>query len=108
MDALDLVDFPDDVAKLKQQMVAVRQDIDFLRKSGDASFKAGVDSARRVDVNWRANLIVQLSTITLMVDAKLVSIEEAASRIEHIQSVFAKSDPAYENPLVLMGYQTRH
>lgn len=98
-DALDFAEFPDDLTKLKHQMVGVRQDIDALVEAGGLSRNDSVATAHRIDAHWRTNMIVQLSTLTLLIDANLVSIEEAAARIEQVQVAFAKGDPGYSTPM---------
>jgi hypothetical protein len=45
------------------------------------------DLATRADADRRAHVVVDLATLTILIDAKLVTIEEAAARIEKIQSV---------------------
>jgi hypothetical protein len=102
-DALDLAEFPDEATKLRQQMVGVRQDIDQLFEASDIADKSTLESARRMAAHGRANLILQLSTVTHLVDAGLVSIDEAINRIEHLQSVFAKQIPGYGDPMVSAG-----
>ena len=102
-DALDLAEFPDDVTKLRQQMIGVRQDIDQLFEARDVASKFTLENACRIAAQGRANLILQLSTITHLVDAGLVSIDGAIDRIEHLQSVLAKQLPSYGDPMVSAG-----
>jgi len=48
-------------------------------------------SAVRIDANQRSNMAVHLAILTLLIDAKIITIEEAASRIEQIPSVLPKA-----------------
>jgi hypothetical protein len=100
-DALDLAGFPDEASKLKQQMIGVRQTLDQHAASLDISGKAELANATRIDAHWRSTLVIQLSTITMLIDAKLITIEEAALRIEQIHSSFAESDLGYSSELVV-------
>jgi hypothetical protein len=45
------------------------------------------DLLTQTDSDRRSNLVVDLATLTLLIDAKLVTTEQAAQRIEKIQSV---------------------
>jgi hypothetical protein len=98
-DVLDFVEFPDDISKLKAQLIGVRADIHQLRECNDMSEKVAMGSATRIDAGFRSSLVIQLSTITMLIDAKLISIEEAVSRIEQIHSSFAQGDPGYSTPM---------
>jgi hypothetical protein len=59
----------------------------------DSATRLIIDHMVRADANRRGHIVVELATLTLMIDAKLVTIEEAAQRIEKIQSVLP---PAYQ------------
>lgn len=102
-DALDLAEFPDEATKLRQQMVGARQDIDQLFEARDVASKFTHENARRIDAHVRVNLVLHLSTITHLVEAKLISIDEAVGRIEQIHSSFADLDPGYANLMVSLG-----
>lgn len=45
------------------------------------------DQAVRADADRRGHFVIELATLTLLIDAKIVTIEEAAQRIEKIQGV---------------------
>lgn len=53
----------------------------------DPSARFIVDIMTRADADRRGHVAVELAILTMMIDAKLVTIEEAALRIEKIQSV---------------------
>jgi len=46
--------------------------------------------AKAIDANFRTSVAVDLATITLLVDARLVTIEQAAQRIEEIQRTLSE------------------
>lgn len=45
------------------------------------------ENAKNIDTDWRTTFVLHLATLTLLIDAKLCTIEEAARRVEHIQRV---------------------
>lgn len=53
--------------------------------------------AVRVDANRRGHVVIELAILTMLIDAKLVTIEEAAMRIEQIQSGLPE---VYQDPEV--------
>ena len=56
-----------------------------------------VKQAAIADANQRASAVAYLATMTLLIDAGLVTIEQAAQRIEQIHRV---SPEGYHSPLV--------
>jgi len=46
-----------------------------------------IEQAERIDANRKGHVVVELATITLLIDAGLVTTEQVAQRIEEIQSV---------------------
>jgi hypothetical protein len=59
------------------------------------------EEREKTAANIRALLTIDLATISLLVDAKIVTVEEAAQRIELVQSSL-QADPAHpkQSPLV--------
>lgn len=102
-DALDLAEFPDDVTKLRQQMVGVRQDIDQLFEATDVGKKSTHQNTLRIDAHGRTNLIVQLATLTILIDRDLISIDDAVGRIEQIEYSLADQMPGFADPMVRAG-----
>jgi hypothetical protein len=61
---------------------------------GVATFEAAVSGRTmlgRSDADRRAHVVVELAALTLLIDAKLATIEEAAQRIEQIQGKLLES-----------------
>jgi hypothetical protein len=50
-----------------------------------------VELLGRSDADRRAHVVVELAALTLLIDAKLATIEEAAQRIEQIQGKLLES-----------------
>jgi hypothetical protein len=63
------------------------------------------------DIERRARLVTDLATITLLIDAGIVSAEEAAQRIELIQRLMPESfqtDPVSLELKAATGYLRQH
>ncbi|SRR5579871_2817359 len=103
MDALDLAEFPDEQTKLRQQMIGVKQDIGQLFAAQDVADKLALGNVIRSAAHGRSHMTLQLSTITILIDAGLISIDDVVARIEQIQSSLAEQLPGYADPMVQAG-----
>lgn len=55
--------------------------------AGQFFLREMMEAAERVDENRHGHVIAELAIMTILIDAKIVTIEEACERLELIQSV---------------------
>ena len=65
---------------------------------GQVTMALVTDSITRVDANRRGSVVAELAILTILIDAGICSIEEACSRIEHIQSTMGQRYNDDETP----------
>jgi len=56
-----------------------------------------------LDAHGRSNIVLQLTPLTLLIDPRIISIDEAVERMEQIHSSLADQMPGYADPMVLAG-----
>lgn len=69
--------------------------VDHSKGANDHLLQMLVEEVERSDANRRGHVVVELAILTMLIDAKIVTIEEAAQRIELIQS---KLPAVYQEP----------
>jgi hypothetical protein len=103
MDKINLghaVDLIEDLDKRREMKLAcLGQDVDQLFEAKKASDQREVETIGRIDAHWRANLMMHLATLTLLIDNNACTIDQACVRIESMHSSFANSDPGFDTPI---------